>query len=239
MHLLYSRFFTKAMRDLGLIGESEPFTRLFNQGQILGADGERMSKSLGTGADPVALTNTFGADAVRFYLLDSFATGRDGEFTLEQFVEHVNTHLANKLGNLSSRTATLVGKNFDGKVPTTWNPDAITGDDARAGLEFAGEAVVHAFEMLLFRITEIQVGEKLPRFEREAADERLLDFAEAAHEPRDEQPGDAVGEQKVEFFLLQDTVPDLFGFGFYLHGGRRRAVVPGRWCVSRFILNEQ
>ena len=52
MHLLYSRFFTKAMRDLGLVDESEPFRRLFNQGQILGADGERMSKSRGNVQDP-------------------------------------------------------------------------------------------------------------------------------------------------------------------------------------------
>ena len=42
MHLLYSRFFTKAMADCGLIRDREPFKRLFNQGQILGADGERM-----------------------------------------------------------------------------------------------------------------------------------------------------------------------------------------------------
>ena len=47
MHLLYSRFLTKAMRDVGLVQEGEPFKRLFNQGQILGADGERMSKSRG------------------------------------------------------------------------------------------------------------------------------------------------------------------------------------------------
>ena len=52
MHLLYSRFWTKAMRDCGLIGEDEPFKRLFNQGQILGADGERMSKSRGNVQDP-------------------------------------------------------------------------------------------------------------------------------------------------------------------------------------------
>ena len=54
MHLLYSRFFTKAMRDLGLVHEGEPFKRLFNQGQILGADGERMSKSRGNVQDPDA-----------------------------------------------------------------------------------------------------------------------------------------------------------------------------------------
>jgi leucyl-tRNA synthetase len=69
MHLLYSRFFTKALRDLGLISESEPFTRLFNQGQILGSDGERMSKSRGNVEDPDALVAKHGADAVRLFLM--------------------------------------------------------------------------------------------------------------------------------------------------------------------------
>jgi len=69
MHLLYSRFFTKALRDLGLIGESEPFTRLFNQGQIFGADGERMSKSRGNVQDPDELVSRHGADAVRLFLM--------------------------------------------------------------------------------------------------------------------------------------------------------------------------
>jgi leucyl-tRNA synthetase len=69
MHLLYSRFFTKAMRDLGLVHESEPFRRLFNQGQILGADGERMSKSRGNVQDPDELVARHGADTVRLFLM--------------------------------------------------------------------------------------------------------------------------------------------------------------------------
>src|SRR5665811_2517655 len=69
MHLLYSRFFTKAMADCGLIGEREPFKRLFNQGQVLGADGERMSKSRGNVEDPDALVAQYGADAVRLFLM--------------------------------------------------------------------------------------------------------------------------------------------------------------------------
>ena len=97
------------------------------------ARGERLSKSLGNLVDPVEMTKAFGPDALRFYLLDSFPTGRDGEFTVEQFVEHVNTHLANKLGNLASRTVTLVNKHFDGKAPAAWNPEALTSDDAKAG----------------------------------------------------------------------------------------------------------
>ncbi len=69
MHLLYSRFWTKAMRDVGLIAEDEPFKRLFNQGQILGTDGERMSKSRGNVQDPDELVQRFGADSVRLYLM--------------------------------------------------------------------------------------------------------------------------------------------------------------------------
>ena len=69
MHLLYSRFWTKAMRDIGLIGDDEPFKRLFNQGQILGLDGERMSKSRGNTVDPDDLVARYGADTVRLFLM--------------------------------------------------------------------------------------------------------------------------------------------------------------------------
>ena len=69
MHLLYSRFWTKAMRDIGLVDQDEPFTRLFNQGQILGADGERMSKSRGNVQDPDDLVARYGADSIRLFLM--------------------------------------------------------------------------------------------------------------------------------------------------------------------------
>jgi len=69
MHLMYSRFWTKAMADLGMVHEREPFKRLFNQGQILGADGERMSKSRGNVQDPDELVKRYGADAVRLFLM--------------------------------------------------------------------------------------------------------------------------------------------------------------------------
>ena len=93
---------------------------------------KKLSKSTGNVVDPVALSKQYGPDALRFFLLDSFPTGRDGEFTHEQFVEHANTHLANKLGNLASRTVTLVHKYFGGQVPGDWKPggfaDPIAGE---------------------------------------------------------------------------------------------------------------
>jgi leucyl-tRNA synthetase len=69
MHLLYAREFTKMMRDLGLVQQNEPWKRVFNQGQILGADGERMSKSRGNVQDPDELVRRYGADTVRLFLM--------------------------------------------------------------------------------------------------------------------------------------------------------------------------
>ena len=69
MHLLYARFVTKALRDLGLVGFDEPFTALRNQGQILGADHQRMSKSRGNVQNPDALAERYGADTVRLFLM--------------------------------------------------------------------------------------------------------------------------------------------------------------------------
>ena len=68
LHLLYARFFTKAMRDIGLIDFSEPFSKLRHQGIILGPDGYKMSKSRGNVIDPDELVKKYGADAVRSYL---------------------------------------------------------------------------------------------------------------------------------------------------------------------------
>lgn len=69
MHLIYTRFFTKAMRDIGLVDFSEPMLKLRNQGIILGEDSEKMSKSRGNVVAPDDLVNRYGADAVRAYLM--------------------------------------------------------------------------------------------------------------------------------------------------------------------------
>ena len=68
MHLLYSRFFTKAVRDTGLVEFDEPFKKLFNQGVII-AGKQKMSKSRGNVTTPDTYVNNIGADAVRVYLM--------------------------------------------------------------------------------------------------------------------------------------------------------------------------
>ena len=69
MHLLYSRFFQRVLRDMGLVESGEPFKRLYNQGIILGPDGFRMSKSRGNVVNPDAYVKTMGSDTVRCYLM--------------------------------------------------------------------------------------------------------------------------------------------------------------------------
>ncbi|MBI2035809.1 MAG: leucine--tRNA ligase [Candidatus Liptonbacteria bacterium] len=67
-HLIYARFITKFLQNIGLSSVSEPFTKLVNQGLILGPDGQKMSKSRGNIVNPDELVKEFGADAVRMHL---------------------------------------------------------------------------------------------------------------------------------------------------------------------------
>jgi leucyl-tRNA synthetase len=69
LHLLYARFWTKAMRDMGLVGFDEPFEQLYNQGIILGEDAEKMSKSRGNVVNPQDFVDRYGSDALRCFLM--------------------------------------------------------------------------------------------------------------------------------------------------------------------------
>src|ERR1700730_7472247 len=83
MHLLYARFFVKALRDMGYLHFDEPFTRLYHQGTVLGPDGQKMSKSRGNVVAPDDVVEKSGADPVRAYLffLGPFDAG--GSFIAE------------------------------------------------------------------------------------------------------------------------------------------------------------
>ncbi|MDR3216620.1 MAG: leucine--tRNA ligase [Clostridiaceae bacterium] len=73
MHLLYARFFTKALRDMGYLNFDEPFLSLVHQGLILGPDGNKMSKSLGNVVSPDETIKKYGSDAFRLYLMFGFS----------------------------------------------------------------------------------------------------------------------------------------------------------------------
>ena len=81
MHLLYARFFTKALRDIGYLNFGEPFSSLVHQGTILGPDGEKMSKSRGNTVSPEEYVEEYGADVLRGYLMFGFNYVDGGPWT--------------------------------------------------------------------------------------------------------------------------------------------------------------
>ena len=83
MHLLYARFFTKALRDMGYLDFDEPFKSLVHQGTILGSDGSKMSKSKGNTVAPDAYIEKYGSDVFRMYLAFGFAYTEGGPWNDE------------------------------------------------------------------------------------------------------------------------------------------------------------
>lgn len=110
MHLLYARFFHKALYDLALVPTPEPFNERFNRGIILGTDGQKMSKRWGNVVNPDEVVKEFGTDAVRLYLAfigpyneaGHYPWSLDGVSAMRRFLERVIT-LSEKLSNVGGR----------------------------------------------------------------------------------------------------------------------------------------
>ena len=80
LHLLYSRFFTKALKDIGLLDFDEPFKNLLTQGMVL-KDGSKMSKSKGNTVDPDEIFKTYGADTARLFIISDSPPARDFDWS--------------------------------------------------------------------------------------------------------------------------------------------------------------
>lgn len=116
MHLLYSRFFQKALFDLGLVKNNEPYTKRLNRGLILGPDGNKMSKSKGNVIDPDEIVERLGADTVRLYLafigpyneVGSYPWDPNGVVGVRRFLERVWKLGTSALGDSESEDATRI-----------------------------------------------------------------------------------------------------------------------------------
>ena len=109
MHLLYARFFTKALRDMGYLDFDEPFLSLVHQGMILGTDGQKMSKSKGNTINPDDSISKYGSDVFRMFLEFAFAYTDGGPW---------NENGVESMARFVKRIETLIEKaqNMDGSV---------------------------------------------------------------------------------------------------------------------------
>jgi leucyl-tRNA synthetase len=104
MHLLYARFITKALRDMGYLNFDEPFKRLVHQGIILGPDGNRMSKSHGNVISPDTYIEEYGSDIFRLYLMFGFSYTEGGPW---------NDDGIKSIAKFTDRIERLVRKSLD------------------------------------------------------------------------------------------------------------------------------
>ena len=100
--------------------------------------GEKMSKTRGNVLDPFAVMEQYGIDPLRFYLMREVTLGQDGVISLEGFEGRYNSELANELGNLVSRSVSMIGKYRDGRIPSA------PADEVLREVAAEGEAMVRA-----------------------------------------------------------------------------------------------
>jgi len=101
---------------------------VFVHGFLLGADGRKMSKSLGNVLDPFEVMEQYGTDALRFYLMRDVAFGGDGAVGMDAVKSRYEAELANDYGNLASRTIAMVQRYRDGVVPAVATDPALDAD---------------------------------------------------------------------------------------------------------------
>ena len=106
--------------------------------------GEKMSKSLGTAVDPLEAAERLGADPLRLYLVKEVPYGGDGDFSWERFEERYNADLANNLGNLVSRIASMAERYAGGRVAPTGEPGPLAAAAAETLAAYRAAMDVYA-----------------------------------------------------------------------------------------------
>ena len=119
LHLLYARFFCKALADLGHLDFQEPFRALFTQGMVT-KDGAKMSKSRGNVVSPAAIIERYGADTARCYILFIGPPDQDADWS-DEGMEGVHRFLS-RLWRLAAETSDMGGEDLGGDVPHAARP---------------------------------------------------------------------------------------------------------------------
>ena len=124
--------------------------RVFGHG-FLTKDGLKMGKSLGNTLDPLALTDKYGADGVRYYFIKAIEFGKDGDFSEHRFIEVLNADLANNLGNLLNRTLGMLKKYCQGNGPKLTAADYPENHSLKVIGQELSSKVTEAYENLQFK----------------------------------------------------------------------------------------
>ncbi len=178
LHLLYSRFFTKALRDLGLLDFDEPFKNLLTQGMVL-KDGSKMSKSKGNTVDPDEIFENYGADTARLFILSDSPPARDFDWS-DAGVEGCYKFL-NRVWRLIASNSDDISLDYKLEFPLTKENDdmvrnvhiamkGITNDIAN---DFQFNTVISKYRELTNAIYEWRGKKK----ELNAEDKAVLSFA--------------------------------------------------------------
>jgi methionyl-tRNA synthetase len=177
---------------------------VFVHGFLLGADGRKMSKSLGNVLDPFAVMDQFGTDALRFYLMRDVPFGSDGAVGMEAARERYDSELANEYGNLASRTIAMVQRYRDGMVPAAATDDVLARDfqvlPAEVSVVLDRAEPTRALDLIWNRVR------RLNRYVEEQAPWKLARDLEAA-ERLDETLASLVEGLRVVSVLLHPYMP--------------------------------
>jgi len=204
LHLLYARFFIKALRDIGHLSFDEPFLALRNQGQILGADHQRMSKSRGNVANPDELVARYGSDVVRLFLMFIGPWDQGGPWNASG-IEGIHRFL----GRVWAQAQPEPGEAVEGSaVPGMPPAQSLAGEPPGSGGPAAGELLGTIEEMsrALRRATHItirDVGEDYADFHFNTAISKLMELSNAIGKARDTGlAGSAAYGEAIEALLL-------------------------------------
>lgn len=111
--------------------------QVYGHGWVLFGDGSKMSKSKGNVIDPKVLCKRYKPDALRYFLLREISFGQDGMFSDEALIRRINFDLANDLGNLVSRTVSMVTKYFGGTLPSAQKLGSLDSELSNSAVELA------------------------------------------------------------------------------------------------------